>query len=196
MRFYTVYTITKWKEILCLYKCEKCGEMNLIKTRIKGQGQYDDRNAGFRKATVEANIDNRNQNANAAASDNLEDTIADLELNLNVKVLCKAGIRCKCRNCNKEPWWTMSKLNMVKKLATCLSWPAFILIIFGFKLDIQIPITFWALLAAIVCWGLFVLLWKFNEKRLENKLLPIFAENVEKLRERKDRVVEYKNVSI
>ena len=196
MSIYHVYTITKSKEILCLYKCEKCGEMNLIKTRIKGQGQYNDRHLGFRKATIEANKDDRNRSANADATNSLEDTIAGLELNLNVSALKKAGIRCKCRNCRKEPWWTMSKLNMVNKLATNLSLLAFILILVFFNQ--KIPITYWVLLAAtlVICWGLYFLLLRINEKKMEKKLLPIFAESVEKLKEKKDRFAEYKNVSI
>ena len=113
MSVYHVYTITNSKEILCLFKCEKCGEINLNKVKIYGQAQYNDRSAGFRKATVEAKMAERNQNASSQAADQLEDKIANLELNLSMKALNEANISCKCGKCGKEPWWTMKIMKIL-----------------------------------------------------------------------------------
>ena len=194
MGAYTVYTLTKSREILCLFKCEKCNHTNLYKIKISGQGRYDDRNAGFRRATVQNRMAERSEEASSLATDQLEDNIANLELNLSVGVLMKAGIRCKCNKCSKMPWWTMSKLNLLKVLAKWISILALIFAVltygnYGAAVFLAIP-------AVLLCWGAFWGYWKFCEHQFENRTPPIFADSLEKLRERKDNYIEYKDVSI
>ena len=194
MRVYREYTVTSSREILCLFKCEKCGEMNLTKLMISGQAQYDDRSAGFRKATVDARMEERNRLAKGEAADQLEGLIADLELNLSLKTLLNAGIRCKCHKCGKEPWWTMKILRTLVLYATLLSMLAFIMLLLfsGLNGPIVVP----TIAAAVLCWAGYLVYRRICSKRVETRELPLFAENIEKMREKKNKSTTYMNFSI
>ena len=198
MSVYHVYTLTKSKEIYGLYVCEQCGETNLFKTQIKGQGSYDDRGAGFRKATVASRMEERNDRANACADNKLYETINNLKLNCSLNVLEKNPIKCKCRKCGKEPFWTLSTLLLIKKIAKIVTGLAVAAaLIFSSTKNVS---TNWKVIgpvaAAALCWIAYFAYRAVCSKQFASKTLPVFDDSIESIRDRIKRLVGYENVSI
>ena len=97
MRFYTEYTSTFSKDILCLFKCNKCNKISLSTAKVFGQGRQSTR------YTRNSFVDAEDQ-AQGEAQGNLENYIQELKEQPNIDIIYSSHIQCRCSNCGKAPF--------------------------------------------------------------------------------------------
>ena len=183
----TQYTYTARRSILCLFACDKCGEINLCEVSVSGSGTYNDACA-FRRSKLE----DRKERAEMYAGSEMESNIYDLCQGMDINTLRKRNFHCKCKKCGKSPYWTFSALPILKAISMI---SLVLLIVALLSEHLNGVFRYACIAAAVLAWaGRFIYLYVNNAKS-KSCAYPLFGENIEELREKAARSVAYRNYS-
>ncbi len=198
------WRLTGSKELLALYRCEKCGKVNIGPITLTMQHTYDD------TAWTSAGRANQRSMNEAKLRQGMDAIFTDLLDGGNAKVFPKAQLKCACSQCKaKAPWarvdYTWTKIGMALLGIGCVF---LILLAFGrdwFGLDHIsyrmawqcrrfVPLALGILGACAVAWGAHFAVMMSRIKKNMNTCPPIFSRSMEMLRKKAEKYEAYSDI--
>ena len=193
MRLYTEYTSTFSRDILCLFKCNKCNKINVSTAKIFGQGRQSTR------YTRDSFVDAEDQ-AKGDAQGNLDIYIQELKEQPDVDKIYSAHVQCRCPNCGKAPFWTFPARHffpLASKVAVIVLLLLFIAAGMSLIKGKINEVVFWICISIIILRFIVEMIYtSINKKRFNTIPLPLFAETLSELKEKKIRYQYYKDFEI
>ena len=190
MAVYYRYTLTSKKNIYCLFKCEKCGKLNITKVEVRGRSQYSTRGAYTRRR-----LEDRKEQAEMYSKSDMEENAFELSNGANYNLMKELQLRCQCEECHKAPSWTFRLLPLLKKLADITLIPFLLLFLATLATNDRATYLVWILGGiAAAAWAARLLYPVICEANCKRHSSPLFAESVEELKAKASRYIEYKDL--
>ncbi len=198
------WRMTGRKGFLALYRCEKCGKVNIGPITLTMQHTYDD--AAW---TSTGRANQRSLNA-MKLRQKMDAIFTDLLDGENAKVFPKAQLKCACSQCKARAPWARLSYTWVKIGMGLLGFGCFFLLLAAFGRDLLgldhisyrvarqcqqfVPLALGVLSACASAWAIHFAVMMSRIKKSMNICPPIFSRSMDMLRKKAEKYEAYSDI--
>ena len=198
------WRMTGKRDILVLYRCEKCGKTNIGPVTLTMQHTYDDH------AWTSSGRDRQRNENEIKLKQRMDEIYAQLLDGENIGVYPKAQLRCACSECKARAPWARLGYTGAKVGMALLGFGCFFLLLAAFgrewlgldhisyrvawKCQYYLPWVLGFTGACAAAWGIHFAVMMNKIKANKDTCPPIFSRSVEMLRKKAEKYQAYSDV--